>query len=468
MLDVQLGALNAGPPPGVEEALDLVAAFDDALAGGLGRLGEQGARAVTGLAAAVAASPLGDRAVEAAEKVATGSVAGEHLTILAGARAALLGAVADALLASLDDALGRSRTPWPEPTAGGAAAVPENLLAGPRSWLHELAITGWRGVGHDLVAASDQAVEAMLAEPALRRPAVLLDGLAAELRASSPVATMEKLPARRWADLWTRALMLTQPGRLGAGDPGVPVSGRLLILGADVHEHATAVQVQVHGLLEPKEGGEPRLVRTAISAAKVDTIVGAAVWGVLGDYPVLLGALARHLSLDLTDMPLLAGGDLLWDEGKAVAGELASPFATARVQLAGALATAGPPLDRHPVAIAEPVLVEGYKVAKVDGGIELRLDGQTITVAADRLPGCGPLTPQLLATSTACLGLLRWDGRWLLQPLAVQSTVKRQPVAAHNGDWALGPTDPKVVKSLARSGDAVAVLRERAGRLLRK
>ncbi|WP_049564376.1 hypothetical protein [Nonomuraea sp. SBT364] len=468
MLEVQLGALDAGLPPGVEEALDLVAAFDEALATGLGRLSQQGAQAVTGLAAAVAASPLGDRDAEAAEKVATGSVAGEHLTILAGARAALLGAVADALLARLDEALGRSRAPWEEPADGEAAAVPENLLVGCRSWLHEVAITGWRGVGHDLVAASDQAIEAMLAEPALRRPAVLLDGLAGELRASSPVATMEKLPARRWADLWTRALMLTQPGWSGAGDPGVPVSGRLLILGADVHEHATAVQLQVHGVLEPKDGGTPRLVRTAVSATKVDTIVGPAVWGVLQDHPVLLGALARHLSLDLTDMPLLASGDLLWDDAKAAAGELAAPFSTARVQLAGALAPAGPPLDRHPVAISEPVFVEGYKAAKVDGGLEFRVGGQAITVTTDRLPGCGPLTPQLLATSTACIGLLRWDGRWLLQPLAVQSTVKRQPVAAHTGDWALGPTDPKVVKSLARSGDAVAVLRERAGRLLRK
>ncbi|MEV4219028.1 hypothetical protein [Nonomuraea sp. NPDC049725] len=466
MLDVQLGALDAGLPPGVEEALDLVAAFDETLGTGLGRLSEQGAQAITGLAAAVAATPLGDRAVEAADKIATGSVAGDHLTMLAGARAALLGAVADALLARFDEALGRTRASWEEPAAGPVEA-PENLLVGCRSWLHEVAITGWRGVGHDLVAASDQAIEAMFGEPALRRAAVLLDGLAAELRASSPVATMERLPERRWADLWTRALMLTQPGRAGA-DPGVPVSGRLLILGADVHEHATAVQVQVHGLLEPKDGGTPRLVRTAISATKVDTVVGPAVWGVLQDYPALLGALARHLSLDLTDMPLLASGDLLWDDAKAAAGELAAPFAVARVQLAGALAPAGPPIDRHPVAIAEPVFVEGYKAVKVDEGIEFRLGDQAIAVTTDRLPGCGPLTPQLLATSTACIGLLRWDGRWLLQPLAVQSTVKRQQVAVHNGDWALGPTDPKVVKSLARSGDAVAVLRERAGRLLRK
>jgi hypothetical protein len=46
--------------------------------------------------------------------------------------------------------------------------------------------------------------------------------------------------------------------------------------------------------------------------------------------------------------------------------------------------------------------------------------------------------------------------------------VKRQPVAVHTTDWALGPTDSKVVKAAAAAGDTVAVLRERAGRLLRK
>ena len=41
-------------------------------------------------------------------------------------------------------------------------------------------------------------------------------------------------------------------------------------------------------------------------------------------------------------------------------------------------------------------------------------------------------------------------------------------ITAHNGDWAAGITDPKVAKADAAAGDAVAVLRERAGRLLRK
>ncbi|MFD0821082.1 hypothetical protein ACFQ0D_22890, partial [Micromonospora zhanjiangensis] len=134
-------------------------------------------------------------------------------------------------------------------------------------------------------------------------------------------------------------------------------------------------------------------------------------------------------------------------------------------------APAVPPLDRHPVRIAEPVLVEGYRatVRTDDGAVEFDLAGAKVEVDLDRLPSCGPLTPALLRASSACLGLLRWDGgRWLLQPLGVQATVKKQTTAVHTGDWAAGPTDPKVVKAEARAGDAVAVLRERAGRLLRR
>jgi hypothetical protein len=79
------------------------------------------------------------------------------------------------------------------------------------------------------------------------------------------------------------------------------------------------------------------------------------------------------------------------------------------------------------------------------------------------------LTPALVAASTACLGLLRWDaGRWSVQPFAVQSIVKKKPVTAHTADWALGPTEVKAAKAEAVAGAAVDVLRERAGRLLRR
>ncbi|MFF3670601.1 hypothetical protein [Microtetraspora malaysiensis] len=469
MLAVNLSELLDGPLPGIEEALDLVAGFDDALVHGLSRLGEDRAAALAALAGALAAGPLGVRAGEAAEKIAAGSVADEHLSVLAGGRAALLGAVHDALLGRLDGALGRARAPW-EASPSAASPGADNLLAGCRSWLHELAIAGWRGVDHDLVSAADQTIEALLAVPELRRTAVLLDGLAAELRASSPIATMERLPARRWADLWTRALLLSQPGApAGAPEPAATVSGRLLILGVDVHEHATAVQIQVHAVLEPTGGGPSRLVRASVAAPKVDTIVGPALWRLLQWHPVLLGALAEHRSLDITDQPLLDSGDLVWHDDRAEAGEPADPFTTARVLLGGALAPAVPPLDRHPVRISEPVLVEGYTATTDGGEVTFDLGGQALAVDVERLPSCGPLTPELVATSTACVGLVRWDGgRWALQPLAVQATVKRKPVTAHNGDWALGPTDPKVMKAEAKAGDSVAVLRERAGRLLRR
>jgi hypothetical protein len=90
-------------------------------------------------------------------------------------------------------------------------------------------------------------------------------------------------------------------------------------------------------------------------------------------------------------------------------------------------------------------------------------------VDVDRLPAAGPLTPALVAASTARIGLLRWDaGRWVVQPLAVQAVVRKKPVAVHAGDWALGPTEAKAAKAEAAAGAAVDILRERAGRLLRK
>ncbi|HZN19819.1 MAG TPA: hypothetical protein VFB84_16790 [Micromonosporaceae bacterium] len=473
MLGTQLAELLDGEPAGLAQALELVRGLDAALAHGFARVGEEGARALADLAGALSVTPLGDRVAEAAGKLTAGSVADEHLLALAGARAALLGAGYDALLARLDAVLGRDRLGWqrrPVPAAPPPGAA--NALAACRSWLRELAITGWRGVDHDLVAAGGQPIEAALAVPGLRRLAVLLDGLAAELRASCPVATMPAVPARRWGDLWARAVLLADNGGLagsggGGGDAGEMVSGRLLVLGADVHEHGTAVQAQVHGVLEPAGGGAARLVRASVAAAKVDTIVGPALWRLL-PAPTLLRALAEHRSLDVTDLPL-HGGDLLWRDDQALVGEPADPFTTARVQLAAAAAAQAPPLDRHPVGIAEPVLLEGYAARTDAGAASFELGGHAVAVDVDRLPACGPLTAELVAASSACLGLVRWEaGRWLVQPLAVRATVKRKVVGVHNGDWAQGPTDPKVVKAEAKAGDAVAVLRERAGRLLRR
>ncbi|AGZ41540.1 hypothetical protein [Actinoplanes friuliensis] len=447
-------------PAGVDDAFALVDGLDDALVHGLARIDETRAAALEALAAAFSGSPLGGRVTDSVGKIIAGTVTDEHLAALAGARTALLGATHDALLTGLDDALGRSRDPW---SAVAVPALPGGLLAGGRSWLRELAITGWRGVDHEVASGGAQTVQTLIADPSTRRLAVLLDGFAAELRASAPVATLDRVPVRRWADLWARAVLLAQ--EVSTAHDTSPVDGRLLPLGVDLHEHPTVFRAQLHGLLETTDG-RVRLVRTSVAGAKVDTISGPSAWRLLSAFPIFRTVVAEHRTVEVSGLALTPGGDLIWEESRAAAGEPADPFASARVRLAAATAAPTPPLDRHPAVIAEPVLLEGYAAGEESFDLA---GGGTLAVALDRLPAAGPLTPALVAASTACLGLLRWDGgRWSVQPLAVQSVVKRKPVAVHTGDWALGPTEAKAAKAEAVAGTAVEVLRERAGRLLRK
>ncbi|MBV2156807.1 hypothetical protein, partial [Kitasatospora sp. SUK 42] len=387
------------------------------------------------------------------------------LLVLAAARTALLGAAHDALAATVGEATGRGRGAWT--AAGPGRPASPNLLAAARSWLTDLARSGWRGMDHDIVSGAAPVVSAMLPDPALRRFGVLLDGFAGELAASCPGANLERIPVRRWADLWSRAMLLTHPGAAGAAAAGT-VTGRLLPLGVDLHEHATAAQAQVHAVLEPADGSAPHLVRASVSAPKPDSVVGAGVWQLLRPHLSLLAAAGEGLTMDLTDMPVTAEGDLLWRDECARPGEAADPFATARAVLPATVGAAVAPLERHPVRLAEPVFLEGYTAQAEDGALTFTLAGHPVAVDTGRIPTAGPLTPQAVAASTACIGLLRWDaGAFRLQPLAVETPVKRKTTAVHAGAWAGGTADKAGAKAEAAATEAVAVLRERAGKLLR-
>ncbi|MFE9426558.1 hypothetical protein ACFYNO_26755 [Kitasatospora sp. NPDC006697] len=456
------------PIDGLDEALAAVTAFDRVLAGGLLRPQPVQAAGLARLAAAVAGSPLAAAVAGAAERAAAGTASEEEFTTLAAGRCALLGAVHDALLARLDEATGRTREA--APATGTGTTQTANVLAAARSWLCDLARAGWQGLDHELVAGAAPVVSAMLPDPGLRRLAVLLDGFAAELAASCPGATLERMPLRRWADLWSRALLLTVPGAAAAAPAGT-ATGRLLPLGVDLHEHATAAQAQVHAVFEPADGSTPLLVRASAAVPKPDTVVGAGVWQLLRPGFGLLTALGEGRSMELAGMPITAEGDLLWDDALARPGEPADAFATARVALAAATAPAVAPLDRHPARLAVPVLIEGYTVrAEPDGGTPgLVLAGGELPLAVDRLPVAGPLTPEAVAASAACIALVRWDaGEFTVQPLAVEAQVRRKPVALHAGAWAGGTADKNGAKAEKAATEAVAVLRERAGRLLRK
>ncbi|MEU5976225.1 hypothetical protein [Streptomyces sp. NPDC047315] len=465
------GAEGIDPVDGIEglgEALAAVDAFDAVLVAGLLRPQPAQAAGLAELARAVAGSPLAAKVAEAAEKAAAGSASEDHAVALAAARTALLGSVHDALVTRVAEATGRPLTAETgQPSAQPSAA---NLLAAARSWLTDLARAGWQGIDHDLVSGAARIVSALLPDPApgARRLATLLDGFAAELAASCPGAALDRVPARRWADLWARALLLTVPGAADAL-AATPVTGRLLPLGVDVQEHPTAVQAQVHAVFEPADGSAPRLVRASASAPKPDTVVGAGLWQLLRPHLSLLTAVGEGRSMEVVDMELTADGDLLWDDERARAGGPADPFATARVALATATDTVCAPLERHPARIAVPVFLEGYVIRKDEGAVEFGATGHFLAVDTDRIPTAGPLTPEAVAASSACIGLLRWDaGRFRVQPLAVETTVRKKAVALHAGGWAGGTTDKVGAKAEKAATDAVAVLRERAGRLLRK
>lgn len=463
--------LLSDPVDGLDEALAAVDAFDRVLVAGLLRPQPAQAEGLGAITEAVAGTPLASRVTEAAEKTTAGAAGEEHFVALAAARTALMGSVHDALVARVGDVTGRPRTEAAVPAAAGEGPA-ANVLAAARAWLCDLARAGWQGIDHELVAGAAPVVSAMLPDPLLRRQAALLDGFAAELAASCPGATLERVPVRRWADLWSRALLLTLPGATGAasGAATSAATGRLLPLGVDVQEHATAVQAQVHAVFEPADGTAPRLVRAAVSAPKPDTVVGAGLWQLLRPRMSLLAAVGEGRSMELDAMPVTDEGDLVWDDERARAGEPADPFATARVILSTAVDPVTAPLDRHPVRIAVPVLVEGYAVEREDDGpTAFAVAGHRLAVDTDRAPAAGPLTPETVAASGACVGLLRWDaGEFVLQPLAVETTVRKKTVAVHAGAWAGGTTDKAGVRAEKAATDSVAVLRERAGKLLRK
>ncbi|MFF3859725.1 hypothetical protein [Streptomyces sp. NPDC002209] len=452
---------------GLDEALAAVDAFDGALVAGLLRPRPAQAAGLTELAQAVAGTPLAARAAEAADKAAAGAAGEDHFVALAAARTALLGSVHDALTTRVGEVTGRACREETAPAPGGRLAP--NLLAAARAWLCDLARAGWQGIDHDLVSASAPVVSAMLPDPELRRLATLLDGFAAELAASCPGVSLDRIPARRWADLWSRALLLTLPGAVGVPATGT-ATGRLLPLGTDLHEHATAVQAQVHAVFEPADGSAPRLVRAAVAVPKPDTVVEAGLWQLLRPHMSLLAAAGEGRSMELADMPITAEGDLIWSEAHARSGGPADAFATARVALPAAAAAATAPLDRHPARIAVPVFLEGHATRKEDDGtLTWTVAGSDLAVEADRIPTAGPLTPEAVAASSACIGLLRWDaGAFTVQPLAVETTVRKKAVAVHAGAWAGGTADKAGAKAEKAATDAAAVLRERAGRLLRK
>jgi hypothetical protein len=331
-----------------------------------------------------------------------------------------------------------------------------------RHWLMELALAGFQQLEYATLAPFTATLEQMQGEPALTRLAALLTGFLQELLDALPVATLPDVPAYRWVDLWTRAMV----GSLRPPDAqaGEKVGGNLSILGLDLRHHGYFASFDAYGLLEGV--GPTRVVRTTLSSYKVDVVLGAEMWQCFPKTAEpLLRAVSERKTLKLRDATLLPTGDLLWGGPVSVGGGYSCPDLAAKWLAPGAATPALPAVaaaDRHPVQLAEPVYLEGYQAQDGEAPFLDFGDGVRVDIAANRLSRASELQPEQVAKSKSLVGLLRFDGgQWSVQPLAVALTGPKA-AEAFTGSGALAALGK------GKKGNTLAVLQERASRLLRK
>ncbi len=451
-------------PNGVIATAETIAALDRCFLVGFGRLGPEQNQALQSLGRIFVGTPLEKPIAAAIAAIGRNEFVDRHFAVLAAARAALQAAQYDALRAHALKALGRKIS---EKTA--AAAPPAPTDAGPlavwqessRNWLMELALAGFQQLEEATLAPFVATLEHLQGEPRATRLASVLTGFLRELLEALPIASLPEVPIYRWVDLWSRAFLCSiQPLAPLAGSK---VSGTLTVLGVDLRQHGYFVSFDCYALLENET---KRIVRITRSAYKVDVVVGSDLWRCFfkKSEPLLQG-IAEHAVLKVTDMTLLPTGDLLWD-GKATAGKAADTMALAAKLFApgAAESVALPevaPVDRHPVQLAELVYLTGYQFHDKNP-TTLELEGVELPLAATRLAGASELQPEHVGDASALLGLLRFDGgHWSVQPLAIAGEGKKGGTR-YTGSGALDALTPK------KKGDVLAILQERASRLLRK
>jgi hypothetical protein len=438
--------------PGIAQTQQCVAALDDVLATGF--VGGRYQPLIETLDRIFAGTPLAPLIAEHGPPLARGEVQEQHFLALAAARVALHGAQYDALRRQVCAALGRAAGEDDAPTQ---PAEPDPLLNGVRHWLMELAITGFARLEASNVLPFLPTLTQLRQLPQHAELAYGLTGFVDELLERVPIARPDDLPLLRWGDLWSTA-MCGAAGRATTPE-AQPVSGTLYPLGVSLRARDQFASIAFCALLTHAQG--TAFVRLTRSRFKVGAINGAAIWLLFPDTAPLLDALSQGLALDVRDMPLLPGGDLLWDASKAAPGAKARLLDVAARHLAphssdAAVIPPAPPLHRHPVQLAEPIALADYAIQ--EDGVRLA-DGTTLPLDARWDPD-GDLDRDALSTAETLFGLLRYDaGRWALEPLSVATKAGKLAFAGQSGAK-LFKKPPKL--------NPVAVLEERASRLLRR
>ena len=421
-------------PDGVAAATQVIAGLDDCLRTGFARLTETHRDALSLLVGTLSESPLGEALAEAVDACGRSEFVVRHFVLLATARAALQGAQYDALRGQLLSAVNHSpqeTDPVVFEPAGEASAV----LSSVQQWLMELAIGGFQHLEESQVAPFVATLEQLQSHAKLTGLASLLTGFVNELLRCMPAEKQTSLPVFRWADLWAAAFVRTQ--QVAQQPVGKDTSGVLTPLGADVRSHENFALATVFGVLETDS--DSRCVKIPLSSYKVDVVGGAEIWDLFGDVSdPLLKALETGKCLKIDNAELRSDGDLIL-RSKPKLGRAAKPFSlTDQIGPLPAVA----PLMRHPVQLAELVVLDG------DHGFE---------IATERLSDPAEITASVMKSARQVIGLLRFDReQWRLQPLCVDSG--KAVITA-------GESLLKVRTKL--KSKTLAILKERSGRLLR-
>jgi hypothetical protein len=326
----------------------------------------------------------------------------------------------------------------------------------------ELALAGFARLDAGTLTPFMATLEQIQGSPQLIRQAALLTGFFNELMNALPVVDATQAPLFRWVDLWARGMVSSlQPVQPMKAEP---VSGKLSLLGLDVRQHAHLVSLVAYGLLQAQE---TQLVRITLSAYKVEAIQGNETWLLFPQAAPLFDALAQERTLRISNMPLLPTGDLIW-QGEAkiehkydLIKMAADHFGLKRQQTVKPCWLA--PADRHPIHLAEPIVLGDYAVKKQAGNLVLSWDKLALPIATERISTLSDITDKLITQSSQLFGLLRFDaGQWSIQPLTL--SIRK------------GRGKPKIITT-AQSAAAilnkpprssiVGTLQERASRLLR-
>jgi hypothetical protein len=460
-------------------AIALLAEIDPCFLIGFAHLEEKHLAVIDSLQRIFQGTPLGAACEAMGKAFANYEFTPSAFITLAVARASILGALNDDLQQQVQQALGRVFLESPTSETESTKIVDSEVnsvqaqIDSIQHWLMEVAISGFTRLGTSTWIPFLPTLETLQADSSLVRQAAILTGLIDEFSTRLPAPSIYDIPLHRWVDLWTQSMIATlrSPSKPQNIQP-ISISGNLQFLGLDIRHHVNLVSLVAYGVLTITNSStnftRPQLVRITLTRYSVSAITGDEIWLLFEDAKPLFEALAQQQILQLEKAQLLPTGDLVWDKTTSTTlGEaydllkLTAAFSPNPISIADIpkLCTIAPG-DRHPIQLAEPVFLSGYKVINQNDLISLIWDEYpALNIAMERLSPLSVIAAADLVKSTQMFGLLRFDaGQWSMQPLFIM--IKSKRICPSQAAIAILDKPPATNK--------IAILQERASRLLRK